>query len=87
MINRSQSQAYVGFKIDLQGITKANEHVEDALQMIKLWTHEVLRVFYDRLVDDHDRLFVGQHLSEIIKLHFKEKVGSVAHALMNWPQP
>jgi len=56
-----------------QGITKANEHVEDPLQMIRLWTHEVLRVFYDRLVDDDDRQWVGHHLSEIIKLHFKEK--------------
>lgn len=57
-----------------QGITKANEHVPDSLQMIRLWTHEVLRVFYDRLVDDNDRLWVAHHLQEIIKLHFKEKV-------------
>lgn len=50
--------------------------MQDALQMIRLWTHEVLRVFYDRLIDDDDRMWVGHHLSEIIKLHFKEKVGA-----------
>ena len=31
-----------------QGITKAAGSVDESLTMVRLWTHEVLRVFYDR---------------------------------------
>lgn len=29
--------------------------IENAQQMIRLWAHECLRVFHDRLIDDKDR--------------------------------
>ncbi len=57
-----------------QGLTKAAGGVEDGLQLVRLWTHEVLRVFYDRLVDDTDRLWIGTQLTELTEKHFKEKV-------------
>ncbi len=62
------------WRVCLQGLTKAAGAVEDGLQLVRLWTHEVLRVFYDRLVDDQDRLWVGTQLTELTEKHFKEKV-------------
>ncbi|GFR45764.1 hypothetical protein Agub_g7181 [Astrephomene gubernaculifera] len=60
-----------------QGITKAAGSVDDSISMIRLWTHEVLRVFYDRLVDDSDRVWMGQTLAGLVERHFKEKMNKV----------
>ena len=39
-----------------QGLYLANKNFcESKEQIIKLWGHEILRVFYDRLVDDEDQ--------------------------------
>lgn len=43
--------------------------------MVRLWSHEVLRVFYDRLVSDEDRLWTGRLLESLTEKHFKEKLG------------
>lgn len=59
----------------LQGMTKAAGSIEDTPSCIKLWAHEVLRVFYDRLVDDADKLLVGRLMEELMEKHFKEKLG------------
>lgn len=59
----------------LQGMTKAAGSVEDSPSGIRLWIHEVLRVFYDRLIDEPDRLLVGRLLEQLTEKHFKEKVG------------
>lgn len=34
--------------------------------MVRLWTHESLRVFGDRLVDDADREWFLQHLNNMV---------------------
>nr|8GLV_Kg Chain Kg, DHC_N2 domain-containing protein [Chlamydomonas reinhardtii] len=60
-----------------QGITKAAGNVEDGLSITKLWVHEVLRVFYDRLVDESDRRWMGATLAGLVERHFKEKMSKV----------
>ncbi len=63
--------------IATQGITKAGPNVEDPAMMTRLWTHEVLRVFYDRLVDDADRQWMGRTLGGLLERHFKERLVKV----------
>ncbi|KAK9406180.1 hypothetical protein NXF25_004954 [Crotalus adamanteus] len=45
--------------------------------MIRLFVHEVFRVFYDRLVDDADRAWLFKLMKEIVKEHFKEAFDTV----------
>lgn len=58
-----------------QGMTKAAGSVEDSHSGVRLWAHEVLRVFYDRLIDEPDRLRVGRLLEELTEKHFKQQLG------------
>lgn len=60
-----------------QGMTKAGGALEASTTCIRLWVHEVLRVFADRLVDDADRLWLGRTLAELTERHFKEKLSSL----------
>uniref|UniRef100_G1R6N8 Dynein axonemal heavy chain 12 n=1 Tax=Nomascus leucogenys TaxID=61853 RepID=G1R6N8_NOMLE len=45
--------------------------------MIRLFVHEVLRVFYDRLISDDDRRWLFQLTKTVIKDHFKESFDSI----------
>lgn len=45
--------------------------------MIRLFVHEVFRVFYDRLVEDNDRAWLFNLMKDIVKEHFKEAFDSV----------
>uniref|UniRef100_A0A663MAG9 Dynein axonemal heavy chain 12 n=1 Tax=Athene cunicularia TaxID=194338 RepID=A0A663MAG9_ATHCN len=46
--------------------------VESKRVMIRLFVHEVFRVFYDRLVEDNDRAWLFNLMKDIVKEHFKE---------------
>ncbi|NXY12857.1 DYH7 protein, partial [Atrichornis clamosus] len=46
--------------------------VENKRVMIRLFVHEVFRVFYDRLVEDSDRAWLFNLVKDIVKEHFKE---------------
>jgi dynein heavy chain len=47
--------------------------VDDSNELMRLWTHEMLRVFHDRLTDDVDREWLVSLLKERTEVHFKVK--------------
>ena len=46
-----------------------------------LWVHEVMRVYYDRLVDDSDREWLIKYLREVTKEKFNIKFDELFKAL------
>ncbi|KAK1801742.1 hypothetical protein P4O66_022373 [Electrophorus voltai] len=48
------------------------ESLESKRTLIRLFVHEVFRVFYDRLVDDQDRAWLYTLMNDIVKVHFRE---------------
>lgn len=58
-------------------ITYAGYLCQDGDKLIRLWIHEVYRVFYDRLIDDEDkRIFFGI-VKERTSNFFKQSVEKV----------
>ncbi|CAL9702663.1 unnamed protein product [Knipowitschia caucasica] len=53
------------------------ESLESKRTMIRLFVHEVFRVFYDRLVDDSDHTWLYKLMINILQDHFKESFGQV----------
>ncbi|XP_061590831.1 dynein axonemal heavy chain 12 [Cololabis saira] len=53
------------------------ESVENKRTVIRLFVHEVFRVYYDRLVDDKDRTWLYKLMNGILKDHFKEPFDQV----------
>jgi dynein heavy chain, axonemal len=55
----------------VQGILLANsDRFSEPMKMIRLCTHELYRVFYDRLVDDNDRTWFFSNIRSTISKHF-----------------
>ncbi|KAM4656706.1 dynein axonemal heavy chain 3 [Amazona ochrocephala] len=52
-------------------------HLQDGDKLIRLWIHEVYRVFYDRLVDDEDRKVFFQMVQETTTNSFKQDFNKV----------
>ncbi|CAL8109272.1 unnamed protein product [Orchesella dallaii] len=48
-----------------------NTHLKEGQKLIRLWFHEVYRVFYDRLVDDQDRQICFNLVGETLAENFK----------------
>lgn len=62
------------------------EAMEDLLAMKRLWVHEVLRVYYDRLVDDNDRDWIFDTLHTVVKNNLKEDLNRMfAHLVKGKP--
>lgn len=49
-------------------------HMTEGDKLIRLWVHEVYRVFYDRLVDDQDRLQFFDIVKETLNKYFKVNI-------------
>ncbi|XP_034168074.2 LOW QUALITY PROTEIN: dynein axonemal heavy chain 12 [Pangasianodon hypophthalmus] len=53
------------------------ESLESKHTLIRLFVHEVFRVFYDRLVDEQDQAWLYKLMNVIVKEHFKENFDTV----------
>ena len=51
--------------------------VENKRTFIRLWSHEVYRVFYDRLIDDADRSWLYSLIASLVKSAFKDSFQDV----------
>ena len=52
-----------------QGISMYSSQLEQTRDFAKLWAHEALRTFHDRLVSDDDRLWFLQYITELVPKH------------------
>lgn len=58
------------------------EAMEDLVAMKRLWVHEVLRVYYDRLVDDRDRAWLVEALHVVCKDKLEEDMNDMFSRLL-----
>lgn len=49
------------------------ETILDVPSLKRLWIHEVLRVYYDRLIDDTDRSWLYEAVQEICSIRLEEE--------------
>jgi dynein heavy chain len=61
----------------IQGIILVkSDQIKDKGKMMRLWTHEALRVFYDRLTDDSDREWLFNSVRTIMEKSFSASFDS-----------
>ena len=52
-----------------QGVSMVGNVKKELGAVVRLWAHESLRVFHDRLVDDHDRLWFFGQIKKMVAKH------------------
>jgi dynein heavy chain len=67
----------------MQGVTMVSQtHVKDPESVARLWYHENMRVFHDRLTTEDDRSYFKNQLTELIENHFKVPVADLFNTEM-----
>ncbi|XP_072386040.1 dynein axonemal heavy chain 7 isoform X2 [Diabrotica undecimpunctata] len=59
------------------------ESAEDKKIFPKIWVHEVMRVFYDRLVEKRDRVWIYEEVKKYVNDNFRENFDSIFALLKN----
>ncbi|KAL2622254.1 hypothetical protein R1flu_002459 [Riccia fluitans] len=59
---------------------------DGAKQFMRLWVHEVLRVFYDRLVDHEDRDWLLKLIKQLVIKYFNEDFDRLFNHLLSPPK-
>lgn len=60
--------------------------MESKRLFLRLWVHETMRVFYDRLIDDNDRKWLVDAVKNCVKDVFRESFDAVFEHLANGGQ-
>lgn len=67
----------------IQGVLlSVPEAIEDLLAMKRLWVHEILRTYNDRLVDEEDRNWLVSLLHEVLRDEFDVDMDKVFDRLL-----
>jgi len=62
---RDVSKVFLGITQCDKRFVRENEH------LVRLWTHETTRIYHDRLINDEDREWFYQTMTELINIHFR----------------
>ena len=60
-----------------QGIVSAGKQVQEPGEMMRLWAHETMRVYHDRLINDDDREYLTALCVRVVENQLKEKFSKV----------
>lgn len=67
-----------------QGVMfSAPETILDSITMKRLWVHEILRVYYDRLVENSDRSWFFETIHSVCKNILNEEMNDMFSHLAN----
>ena len=55
----------------IQGISSASKHISTKVEVVRLWSHELVRVFGDRLINDKDRDWLNNEIHQKYKKLFE----------------